>query len=177
MPDKQGNGTLEAAAFAGAGRDRAAWICGLSKRRPAWLTSTGSTSQDGATKRSDSHLEQPATKCVSSQNSRGRNSVRSEGRLEAQDAAGRASPRLPQPEKKCPSKNLNSRRHKNQYRVNRQDRPNFFSMRTDPSQGIHGAHTFTGGRHGHARTHRKRTSGHSQRLSTLPAHSYTIDDE
>ena len=30
-----GNGTLEAAAFAGAGRDKGTWICVLPKRRPA----------------------------------------------------------------------------------------------------------------------------------------------
>lgn len=81
LPDKQGNGALEAAAFAGAGRDRSAWICVLSKRRPSWLTSAGATSQTSATERSNFHLAQPATECVSSQNSRGRDSVRSEDAL------------------------------------------------------------------------------------------------
>ena len=79
MPDKPGNGILEVAAFADAGRDRG-------------TTSTGATPQTSATERPEFHLAQPAAECVSSQNSGGRNSVQSEGRLEAQDMAGEAAP-------------------------------------------------------------------------------------
>jgi len=81
LPDKPEDGSLEAAAFAGAGRDRGTWICVLSKRRLAWLTSNGATPLTRATGRSEFHLAQPTAGCVSSQNSGGRNSVRSENSL------------------------------------------------------------------------------------------------
>lgn len=94
---------LEAAAFAGAGRGRAAGIGVPSNSRPAWPTSAGTTSQNSATEHSEFHLAQPAPECVSGQNSRGFYSVRSEGALgrRTRPAVHRRDLRSL---KKCPSK-------------------------------------------------------------------------
>ena len=107
------------------------------------------------TERPEFHLAQPDAECVSGQNSRGRNSVRSEGALgrRTRPVAHRRDLRRP---KKCPSKNLNSRRHKNRYRANRQDRTNFFS----------GAkRSFTGDSRG-PHTHREKTWTHTNASQT-----------
>lgn len=103
-PTGRETGPWRAAAHAGAVGDRGTWLYVLSKRRPSWLTSIGATPpQTSATKRSDFHLAQPATECVSSQNSRGRNSVRNEG---ASGHRTRPTPRRRDLRnlKKCPSK-------------------------------------------------------------------------
>lgn len=135
-PPKRETGPWRAAAHAGAVGDRDTWLCVLSKRRPSWLTSVGATPpQTSATKRSDFHLAQPATECVSSQNSRGRNSVRNEG------ASGHRTRPTPHRRdlrnlKKMPfKKNLNFRRHMNRYQETRQDPGQFPSGAKRPFTG------------------------------------------
>jgi len=79
--------------------------------------------------------------------------------------------------KKCLLKNLNSRRHRNRYRVNRHDRTNFLDGTKRPltgdSRGPHVHREMTWTHTNASQTH----NGHSQRLSTLSDYSSTVEDE
>ena len=121
-----------------------------------------------------SPLAQPAAECVSGQNGRGRNSVRSEGALGRRTwpVAYRRDLRR---QKKCPLKNFEFPPTQEPI-SSKPSRSDQSLQRGQPV--IHRGFTGpTGRRHEHTRTHRKRTNGHSQRLSSMSDHGSTVKDE